>query len=136
MIVNYYKMSGEELKRIFDVSGLAGDQFAERLGVKRTKLYSEFGKSEISAELEKKLIGDPELASKRQLFKLGEQRPEHSSEPAFTPGYELWSKTIEMLQDTLKIIVDDNKFIKRDAEVYRTIVERGIQEGAIVFKKG
>lgn len=133
MVINYYKMSGEELKRIFDISGFNGDQFAERLGIKRTKLYNEFGKREISAEVEKKLISDPELSSKRQLFKVTEQVSEQS-ETSFSPGYELWAKTIEMLQETMKLIVDDNKFIKEDAEVFRSVVKRGVEEGAIIFK--
>lgn len=138
MIVNYHHMGGEELKRIYEISGLNSDLFAERLGISRAKLYTQFKQKTVDHEIQQRVIGDPELAKNRQLFRLPGE--EDTAQKTSGPGMELLAKSMEMInetllmvKDSLRIISDDNKFIKEDAEIYRTIVKEGMSQGAIKF---
>jgi hypothetical protein len=154
MILNYYKMTGEELERIFKLSKIKADDFAERLGIKKTKLYSQFKQRFVEGEIEERLVTDPDLASKRMLLSVKEPDRERVSERKTSgPSPELWHKSMEMLNETLSLVKglvetvkDDNrhiketsKFIQDDAALFKAVVQQGIEQGAIKFvlpKKG
>lgn len=153
MIISYYKMTGDELSRIFFEAKkknkkLTKDAFADRIGVGRTKLFDIFKgvplDEDDAKEIENKIKADAELNSARTLIHVPDKStdvaPDRASIPYGGPGLELLAKSMEMINETLKmvkdsltIISDDNKFIKEDAEIYRSIVKEGMNRGAIKF---
>jgi transcriptional regulator with XRE-family HTH domain len=157
MILTYYRMTSDELYRIFTEAKrknrkLTKDDFAERIGVGRTKLYDYFKGVAIepgdSKNIEARIIGDPELRGFSTLMEVTDKRTElpAKSTTVATAGQtnspELWEKALNMLNDTLQLLKgtidtvrDDNKFIKEDATIYRDVVKQGIQNGALVWHK-
>lgn len=146
-------MSGDELKRIYKLSELDADQFAELLnqtlatrGRKtpfiRHHLYTQFsrGGKAVDADIEKAVVATPEIAKLQMLLQV---QPQSEEDPSGLPGTtnELMEKalamvneTLKMLKDSYSIIKDDNAFIKEDAKIFRSVVEEGVKQGAIVFK--
>lgn len=156
MILTYYRMTGEELNRIYNEAKLKNkklsvDEFADRIGIGRTKLYGLFKLGQIDEKdaktIEDHLKNDPELGQYRTLMKVGpDVRPtDHHGTLAIasqSPSPDLWGKALDMLNDTLVLlkgtidtIRDDNKFIKEDAEVLRSVVKKAVQEGSIRYAK-
>lgn len=52
------------------------------------------------------------------------------------PHEELWIKTIETLNELLLTLAENNKTLRQDAEVFRSIVQEGVRTGAVRFDKG
>jgi UTP:GlnB (protein PII) uridylyltransferase len=130
-------MTGDELKRIYKMSGLKADDFAARLKMERHQLYTQFGRQSkpIDLEIETALKNDPALAKEQFLSEVQQNLPAGPG-----PTVELLAKSLDMINETLvmiknslNIIADDNRFIKEDAEIYRSIVKSGIDQGAIKF---
>lgn len=61
-------MTGKDLKRIYDLSGIKGDDFAKKVGTTRGTLYLWFEKSEIDSDVEKLINSDKDLKKIRQLL--------------------------------------------------------------------
>lgn len=159
MILTYYRMTSDELSRIFEEAKrknkkLTKDDFGERIGVGRTKLYEYFRgapiEEEDSKKIEAKIKGDPELLGYRTLLEVNQDKRPAINPPGTgtvaaagsTTSPELWDKALSMLNDTLQLLKgtidtvrDDNRFIKEDATLYRDMVKKGIQEGALAWHK-
>lgn len=144
MVINYHKMSGEELKRIYDVSGLNGEDFAEKLGVSRGKLYMQFKQKTVDEDLQLKILTDPDISKNRQLFKvLDNSAQEETPANNFYPGGELMAKALEMINESLLLtkdalitIRDDNQHIKKTSDFFQRILEKAHNEGNLVMLKG
>lgn len=156
-------MTGLELSRIFNEAKLRNkkltkDAFADRIGVGRTKFYDYLKGVPIDEDEAKSidvhLKGDAELNQLRTLIEVrADKRPvKDNALPDKGHGMlvnagqshspELWEKALNMLNDTLQLLKgtidtvrDDNKFIKEDAALYRDIVKKGVEEGAVAWGK-
>ncbi len=60
-------MTGNELKTIFNISGITGDAFAAKLGISRARLYQLFEIHTVPHPIEQKLIKDTEIKKGIQL---------------------------------------------------------------------
>jgi hypothetical protein len=140
MNVSYYKMSGDELKRIYKVSGLKSEQFAARIGLEKHQLYTQFSRQgkPVDMEIEVALKKVPDLAKFQQNLAIG-----HVDEPPseYHPGQDLMAKALSMINETLQLIKDDHSIIKtsndhirEEASFYRDILRQGFKEGAIAFQ--
>lgn len=143
MVINYYKMSGDELKRIYKISGLKSEDFAAKLKLVKHQLYTQFsrGSKAIDREVEDELKANPELAKHQGIL---EVEPINSPIEQINsgPSAELHAKVIDMLRETLTLIkdqsatiADDNRVIKEHAEIFSNLVKQGVEDGIIVFKK-
>jgi hypothetical protein len=147
MLVNYEKMTGQELENIF-ISLKRTDKkitqvdFAKRLGIGRTKLLEQFKVARIDQDIEKMVLEDPELASKRTLINISEQTSEQLPDemPKFHQGQDMLAKTLEMINETqillkksMDTITTNNNHIRGEATFLRKIVERGFDEGLLAW---
>jgi hypothetical protein len=151
MIVHYYKMTGDELKRIYKISELKSDEFASKLRIERHQLYTKFsrGTKMIDRVVEDAVKNDSDLA-KHQLLVIKQQNlsPEQQqSEP--NDVVKLLSDTIQVMRDLLvkgekrdnlidkaiSALTDDNRHIKAEAENYRRMFADAYDAGLIQWAK-
>lgn len=135
-------MTGDELYKVYNVSGLTPEEFAVRVGVSRAKLYTQFKQKEVDLDVQLKIKGDPELTAKRTLIELNEKNSEQLPDqmPKYYPGQDMLAKTLEMINDTLTILkrdndtlIENNKHIREEANFLRGIMQDGYNQGLLMW---
>lgn len=128
-------MTGPELKKIYVTSGMNGAEFAKRLGISRAGLYLMFKDKLIGDEIEYRLVNDLELGKFRQVLSTGggnhETRP---TEALYREVMEMARNTMSLFQQSLILHKMEFESTEKDLETFRTIINQGIQTGAITFK--
>lgn len=141
MIVHYHHMTGDELKRIYKISGLKSEEFASKLGLEKHQLYTQFGRQakKIDREIEEKLKEVSELAQ-HQLILVKQQNSssEAKSEDSGPQVVKFLTDTIQVLKDVLvkgekqsEAIIESNKHIREEAAMYRRMLLDGYEAGLL-----
>lgn len=136
MRVNYIKMTGPELKKIYVTSGMNGAEFAKRLGISRAGLYLMFKDKLVGDEIEYRLTHDPELGKFRQMMSTGgENQISRPTETLYREVMEMARNTMSLFQQSLTLHEKEFESTEKDLETFRALINQGIRTGAISYKQ-
>lgn len=137
MAVEIVKMTGEELKRVWDRSGLKQTDMPERLGISPASFYNYVKQKEIPEAVEMRIDKDPELSRCKNMAL---SKPD---EPIKAP------ELVKFITDTFELLKDQSALTSRavdaatraidtlsaDNNILRKLVEAGLDAGAIKWNK-
>lgn len=146
MEIQHIIMTGSDLKKVYDISELNGHEFAKRLGIARPTLYTYFKDEVVDPDIEKKVMDDPLLSDKyRQLFKPAVQEPKVSAEALYGSIDKLISMLTNQLDEQKQNaaslrrsndnLIANNDDIRKDASVFRDIVQMVMKVGGLKIDK-
>lgn len=133
MDVIFNKLTGSELKKIWETSGLDAAEFAKELTISRSTLYNHFKEEVIPEDVETRLNGNPELYKYRKMLKMrvGDEMED---------GGGAFRDLLTALKDTVKIanaaLESNNKqlsIIEKDHIIYQQLITQGMKDGILKF---
>jgi transcriptional regulator with XRE-family HTH domain len=146
MEIHHISMTGADLKNIYDISGLKGEDFAKRLGISRPTLYLLFKDEIVEESIQAKLEADKDLNEKyRQLFKPATQQPQVTAEGLYgsidklitilTNQLDEQKQNASALRRTNDSLIANNQHIREDSGVFREIVQMVLKAGGLKVDK-
>lgn len=109
-------MNGQELKKRIDDSGVHYDVVAAAVGKNKRTIYRLFDLDEIELHILKKI----QAAGVDLSLSVTEEKTNHASPQAMMQIMEAMMGYMDM--------------IKKDHELYRTIIEQGVKDGTLRFQ--
>lgn len=134
MAVEIVKMTGEELQRIWERSGLKNTDIKPRLGISPATYYNyiKASKEPIPLDVEAKIDKDPQLADakNRELSTVNGEAPIKPSELVrfMTDTFQLLRDQSANMGRAVDSLSDDNKLLRK-------LVEAGLDAGALRWDK-